>query len=89
VNINWEPKEVGVVTHIDNVVLATRHEHRNSWRDQDDEYWLARLYEEIDELTASVSGAHDDSVEHELVQIASICMNWLDKRVGPQGIAKT
>jgi hypothetical protein len=54
--------------------------YRHHWRDRDDMYWLARLMQEVGELGSSLVGDHDDTPEHELVQIASIAINWLDKR---------
>ena len=50
------------------------------WRDKDDSYWLARLMQEVGELASSLVGDHEDTPEHELQQIASIAINWLDHR---------
>jgi len=62
------------------MVLEIRERHRANWRDKSDAYWFMRLVEEVGELGASLAGDHDDTPEHELIQIASICMNWLEKR---------
>ncbi len=47
---------------------------------RDDSYWFARLVEEVGELGASLVQDHPDTPDHELIQIASICINWLEKR---------
>jgi len=52
----------------------------NHWRDKDESYWFARLAEEFGELGGSLVGNHVGPVDHELRQIAAICLNWLDMR---------
>lgn len=47
------------------------------WKDQPESYWLARLNQEVAELTLALQGEHVGPVDHELKQIASICTNWL------------
>jgi len=59
--------------------IAAQHAHR--WRDKDDDYWLKRMVQEVGELASVLANDHDDTVEHELFQIASITINWLDKRM--------
>ena len=54
-------------------------EHRHLWRDEGDHYWLARLQQEVAELVLALDGQHDDPPSHELGQIATICINWLEK----------
>ena len=54
--------------------------HREYWQGKDDSFWLKRLVEEVEELDGVLAGIHDDTVEHELRQIGSICINWLRKR---------
>ena len=58
--------------------LAAR--YHDKWRDRDEFYWLARLMQEVGELSSSLVGDHPDTPEHELRQIASIVINWLGKR---------
>lgn len=61
-------------------VVALQDEHRKTWRDKPESYWLFRLLEEVTELAGSLFGNHKHPVEWELKQIASICLNWLDMR---------
>lgn len=61
-------------------VLELRNKHSQTWRGQPDLYWFARLVQEVGELGSALVGDHDDSPEWELKQIASICLNWLEKR---------
>lgn len=63
-------------------ILATiRLQKRYSayWRDRSNIYWLWRLLQEFFELCGSVTGFHKDPVKWELMQIASICLNWMYK----------
>jgi NTP pyrophosphatase (non-canonical NTP hydrolase) len=61
-------------------VLRLKKKYQLQWRDKPDDYWLARLMQEVGELASALADDHDDTPEHELAQIASICLNWLDKR---------
>lgn len=61
-------------------VLELRDQYTNNWRGKSDIYWLKRLLEEAKELELSLYGQHEDTPERELQQIASICLNWLEKR---------
>jgi len=54
-------------------------DYRHLWRLEGDHYWLARLQQEVAELTLALDGQHEDRPAHELLQIATICINWLDK----------
>ena len=67
------------------LVMSLAYNHAETWRDKDNSYWLARLMQEVGELASSLVGDHDDSPEHELRQIASIALNWLELRAG-QGV---
>ena len=58
--------------------LTTQHEQ--TWRDEPETVWLAGLREEVAELAQSLEGKHEHTPEHELRQIASICLNWLEMR---------
>lgn len=60
--------------------IALKKDHEETWREKSDLYWLWRLILEIRELVASLLGVHKDKPEWELMQIAAICMNWLEKR---------
>ena len=61
-------------------VLDLKEANASRWRDRDDAYWFARLMQEVGELSSSLVGDHEDPPEHELRQIASIALNWLEKR---------
>ena len=62
---------------LDKVVDKTN-EHSNTWKGRPISTWLLGLHEEVSELDCVIHGDHDDSLENELVQIASIALNWLD-----------
>jgi len=56
-------------------------EHYKKWgRDEPESTWMNLLVEEVGELGAALNGRHKHSPDYELVQIAAICINWLDKR---------
>lgn len=57
--------------------MAERYKHK--WLDRTDSYWLQRILQEVGEAASVMAGDHDDSLEHELLQIASICVNFLRK----------
>lgn len=65
---------------VEQAVVEHRRDYRTHWRDREEGYWLARLVQEFGELAGSLVGNHDDAPEHELTQIASICINWLEMR---------
>lgn len=60
-------------------VLGTKRAYQEYWRDKDDSYWLQRLIQEIGECASVLASDHNDALEHELTQIASIALNWLEK----------
>jgi len=61
-------------------VVDIADEYKHYWRDETEYYWLCRLMEEVGELGASLANDHNDPPEHELKQIAAICINWLIMR---------
>lgn len=63
-------------------VVAYRRMYWTHWRDMDEHYWMERLMQEIGELAGTLAGDHPDPTELELIQIASICINWLAMRRG-------
>jgi hypothetical protein len=73
------------MTILDEVLELTK-KHVETWRDKPEDYWLARLMQEVGELASSLVGDHDDPPEWELKQIAAICLNWLDMRDGLDNI---
>lgn len=70
-----------VVTSVTAEVLELKAQHINTWRNgKDDMFWLARLIQEVGELSSSLVDNHKHSPEVELRQIAAIAMNWLEYR---------
>jgi len=72
-------------TSVELVVQKVARDHARFWRDKPDEVWMLELQEEIHELRGALRRECDDTYmgdtpEWELVQIASICTNWLEKR---------
>jgi hypothetical protein len=61
-------------------VLDLKKRHQQTWRDKPERKWLIGLIEEIIELALALIGLHAGPVDHELAQIASICMNWQEYR---------
>ena len=61
-------------------VINYKRKYESLWRDRCDAYWLERLAQEVDELKESLNGMHGDSPEWEIRQIASICINWLERK---------
>uniref|UniRef100_A0A6M3M260 Uncharacterized protein n=1 Tax=viral metagenome TaxID=1070528 RepID=A0A6M3M260_9ZZZZ len=61
-------------------VLALKERHAETWRDQPESYWCARLMQEVGELASALVGDHEHSSDWELAQIASIALNWLELR---------
>lgn len=66
-------------------VFRLKSDHRLTWREKAQSYWLARLMQEVGELASSLVGEHNDPPEWELSQIAAISMNWLEMRSGEEG----
>jgi len=58
-------------------VLELMRHHDTSWHDLDEMRWLAGLVEEVGELASSLMDRHDDSITWEMMQIASIALNYL------------
>jgi len=67
------------LTIMEKKVIDRRREFSPNW-DRSDNLWLLTLLEEISELILSLRGKHDNPPDLELVEIASICINWLEKR---------
>lgn len=63
-------------------VLNLKDKHRHTWRDKPAWYWYLGLFEEVVELALALMGIHKDKPEWELMQIAAICLNWLDMEAG-------
>jgi hypothetical protein len=65
---------------IEDAVIKLANEHAETWQDKPDSYWLARLLQEVGELGSALVDDHDDPVEWELLQVASIAINFARKR---------
>lgn len=61
-------------------VLELMRLHDETWKMEITEYWYARLVEEVGELGSALVGAHDDSPVWELMQVATIALNFLRRR---------
>ena len=57
----------------------------HDWRGMPSYYWLTRLVEEVGELAQALTARHEHSPDYELLQIASIAINWLDNRNADTG----
>ncbi len=64
---------------VEELVIKQKRRYKNYWRDKSEWYWLYKLLFEIRELVSALLGIHKRSVRYELEQIASICMNWMEK----------
>jgi hypothetical protein len=49
------------------------------WHHKSNLYWAWRLLLEVFELFGSLIGVHKDPIKWELIQISSICINWMYK----------
>ena len=63
-------------------VLDLKKKHVKTWREEPDNYWVVRLFEEVGELASALVNRHEHTPELELAQISAICLNWLEKRAG-------
>jgi hypothetical protein len=76
---------------IERAVLTLAHAKSEMWQDMSEHYWLARLTEEVGELASSLIDRHEDLPEWELMEIASIALNFLRLRAiraGQDGVCK-
>lgn len=61
-------------------VIDYKKKYATYWRTLPEVWWFPRLLQEIGELADTFTGETEDTRTHELRQIASICLNWLDMR---------
>lgn len=54
--------------------------HEKTWQNLDESLWFHGLVSEVTELAGALAKAHRHTPDHELKQIAAICLNWLRKR---------
>lgn len=60
--------------------LEYKRKYITYWRDKPEHWWSARLLQEVGELGDTFTGETNEPRSHELRQIASMCLNWLDMR---------
>ena len=65
-------------------VIVLKNKHQENWRDKPESYWLNGLQEEVYELAGALRGEHEHPADFELMQIAAICINWLEMRAEKQ-----
>lgn len=58
-------------------IEETAKRYTKYWHDKSMLYWYWRLFQEVFELGLALLGLHNDTVEHEVIQIASIATNML------------
>lgn len=63
------------------MVLQNQAKYEDKWNHESEQYWLARLIQEVGELSDELVDKKKDGVDHELIQIASISINWLIMRM--------
>jgi hypothetical protein len=66
--------------HIFLPIFALAEQHKETWRQDPESTWIKGLLEEVRELQDALEGKHKHPPDLELMQIAAICMNWLDMR---------
>jgi len=60
-------------------VIRLSNRYRYYWKTKGNLYWSYRLVGEVIELFLSLAKLHKDDPKWELLQIASICLNWSRK----------
>lgn len=68
------------ITAVEELVIRRKRRYKHRWRDASDWYWLWKLFQKMMGLIAVKLGIHDESAPYMLEQIASISMNWIEKR---------
>lgn len=61
-------------------LLKRKEKYADKWGDKPESYWLGALIEEVGELGASLNGEHEHTPDLELSEIATIALNWLERR---------
>jgi len=67
---------------VEQKVIGLKRVHSQTWRDRGQLKWTLGLLEEVAELLLALVGLHHHSPDWELRQIATIAMNWLERREG-------
>lgn len=70
-----------VLTNVEKEVIRLRREHLNTWRGEEEDRWRKGIAEAYLDLYLALEGSPHHVVEKELAQIASICINWIEKRM--------
>lgn len=61
-------------------VMILKRFHQNTWCGKSNGWWALCLAEEFMELILALLGLHRHSPDLELIEIASIAINWLEMR---------
>ena len=69
-----------MLTPIESQVIELKRQHTNTWRNHGQVKWTLGLLEEVSELLLALVGLHHHSPDWEMRQIATIAMNWLERR---------
>ena len=64
----------------DVIELCVIHHKNKTWRDKSEWRWVRGLLTKVILLLLSLVGLSGHSAKRELMEIASICMNWGDWR---------
>lgn len=67
------------LTMVEELVIRRKRKYAHYWGEASNWYRLRRLFEEFIELTLCLVGLHEGPVRHELEQIASEAMNWMEQ----------
>jgi len=68
------------MSDVESRTLYLKEQYKKHWLDKSNWYWFISLVEEVVELGLALVGLHRHTPEYELYQVASIAMNWLEKR---------
>lgn len=60
-----------------NRILMKAIKDKDTWQEVSRDYWFLRLSEKVGELAGTLTGRHEHSIDHELTQIAAICLNFM------------
>lgn len=67
------------LTVAEELVIRRKRKYAHHWKEASNWYRLRRLFEEFVELALCLVGLHEGPARHELEQIASEAMNWMEQ----------
>lgn len=62
------------------VIARTADRYEGKWRERSEAYWLSRMVQGTGRLASALTDEHDETPDHELLQIAAVAINWLEMR---------